>query len=81
MNGRTTGQAGVEMPERWLTYAEAGALLGMTPEAVRQRARRHDWPTRKTGNKPNDPNEVLIPDTVPIHPVGQTTVRIDRTTA
>ena len=63
------------MPERWLTYAEAGALLGMTPEAVRQRARRHDWPTRKTGNKPNDPNEVLIPDTVPVRPVGQPTAR------
>ena len=63
------------MPERWLTYAEAGALLGMTPEAVRQRARRHDWPTRKTGNKPNDPNEVLIPDSVPVHLLGQPTAR------
>ena len=33
------------MPERRLTYTEAGALPGMTPEAVRQRARRHDWRT------------------------------------
>ncbi len=63
------------MPERWLTYAEAGALLGMSPEAVRQRARRHDWPTRRTGNKPNDPNEVLVPDSVPVHPVGHLPVR------
>jgi hypothetical protein len=63
------------MAGRWLTYADAGALLGMTPEAVRQRARRHGWSTRKTGNKPNDPNEVLVPDNLPVHPVGQPTGR------
>ena len=29
---------------RWLTYAEAGQLLGISPEAVRQLARRRGWP-------------------------------------
>lgn len=35
------------MTEQWLTYAQAGALLGMTAEAVRQRARRFGWRTQK----------------------------------
>jgi len=32
--------------ERWLTYAEAGELLGISPEAARQLARRCKWPRR-----------------------------------
>ena len=32
--------------ESWLTYAEAGELLGISAEAVRQKARRHKWPRR-----------------------------------
>jgi len=32
--------------ERWLTYAEAAALLGISTEAARMLARRHGWPRR-----------------------------------
>jgi hypothetical protein len=32
--------------ERWMTYADAAAALGMTAESLRQRARREHW--RKT---------------------------------
>lgn len=35
------------MAEQWLTYAQAGALLGMTAEAARHRARRLKWRTQK----------------------------------
>ncbi len=34
------------MAEQWLTYQQAGALLGMTAEAARQRARRLKWRTQ-----------------------------------
>jgi hypothetical protein len=37
------------MTEQWLTYRQAGDMLHMTPEAVRQRARRLRWPN-KLGN-------------------------------
>ena len=30
----------------WLTYAQAGELLGLSPEAVRHRARRNNWRTQ-----------------------------------
>ena len=33
----------------WWTYAEIGERLGISPEAARQRAMRHEW-TRRTGN-------------------------------
>jgi hypothetical protein len=36
---RTTGPA-------WLTYAQIGEQFGMSPEAVRQRARRLRWRTQ-----------------------------------
>jgi predicted transcriptional regulator len=36
--------------EHWLTYAETADLLGISPEAVRQRARRYKWP-RRTPNE------------------------------
>jgi hypothetical protein len=29
--------------DRWLNYSNAAALLGMTPESLRQRARREHW--------------------------------------
>ena len=31
------------MPDRWMTYAELGDELGITPEAARQRATRKRW--------------------------------------
>ena len=46
--------------ERWLTYAEAGELLGISGEAVRAMARRNHWP-RRTPNKPGGHAQVLMP--------------------
>jgi TolA-binding protein len=46
----------------WMTYAEAAKLLGISAEAVRQRARRLRWPMRREGNHLNDPAQVQIPD-------------------
>jgi hypothetical protein len=37
------------MNDRWLNYADAAKALGMTPESVRQRARREGW-RRQIGN-------------------------------
>lgn len=34
---------------RWLSYAEAGAVLGIDPESVKRRAQRAGWP-RQSGN-------------------------------
>jgi hypothetical protein len=47
--------------ERWLTYTEAADLLGISPEAVRQRARRYKWP-RRTPNEHGAVARVLVPD-------------------
>lgn len=41
--------------DRWLTYPDAAALLGMTPESVRQRARREHW-----GKKLNNEGKALV---------------------
>lgn len=35
--------------DRWFSYADAAAALGMTPESVRQRARREHW-RKQLGN-------------------------------
>jgi hypothetical protein len=45
----------------WLTYAQAGERLGLTPEAVRHRARRAGWRTMP-GN--DGRTLVLVPDDV-----------------
>ncbi len=37
------------MDGKWLSYADAAAALGMTPESVRQRARREHW-RKQLGN-------------------------------
>jgi hypothetical protein len=52
---------------RWLTYAEAAALLGCKAEAVRQRARRQKWPKR-TPNMYGLPAQVLVPDHAAVRP-------------
>jgi hypothetical protein len=52
---------------RWLTYAEAGQQLGISPEAVRQLARRRGWP-RRTPNAYGIPTKVLVPDDAPVRP-------------
>lgn len=38
------------MDDRWLSYAEAAQALSMTPESVRQRARREHW-RKQLGNE------------------------------
>jgi len=48
-------------PEDWLTYAEAGRLLGKTPEAVRALARRQHWP-RQTPNLPGGHARARLPE-------------------
>jgi hypothetical protein len=51
----------------WLTYAEAAALLGCTPEAVRQRARRQKW-SRRTPNAYGGQAQILVPDDADVRP-------------
>jgi hypothetical protein len=46
--------------ERWLTYAEAGELLGISSEAARAIARRNHWP-RRTPNRPGGFAQVQMP--------------------
>jgi hypothetical protein len=52
----------------WITYAEAAALLGITAEAVRTRARRYGWP-RMRPNLPGGHARVRLPEqTAPARP-------------
>jgi hypothetical protein len=53
------------MAERWLTYQQAGEVLGMSPEAARQRARRLKWRTQP-GN--DGRTLVLLPEALDIRP-------------
>jgi hypothetical protein len=53
------------MAERWLTYQQAGDALGMSAEAVRQRARRLGWRTQP-GNEGR--TLVLLPDGTAVRP-------------
>jgi hypothetical protein len=46
--------------ERWVTYAEAGKLLGISSEAARQMAQRRNW-QRRTRNEPGVSTMVLMP--------------------
>jgi hypothetical protein len=52
---------------RWLTYAQAGQLLGISPEAVRQLARRRAWP-RRTPNAYGGLATVLVPGGASVRP-------------
>lgn len=45
---------------RWLTYAEAGQLLGVSSEAARQMARRKGWP-RRTPNERGAVAHIQVP--------------------
>jgi hypothetical protein len=49
-----------ETEERWVTYAEAGELLGISTEAARQLARRRGWP-RRTPNERGAVAHVQVP--------------------
>ena len=50
---------------RWLTYSEAGQRLGISPEAVRQLARRRGWP-RRTPNAYGGLATVFVPEDAPV---------------
>ena len=52
---------------RWLTYAEAGQLLGISAEAVRQLARRRGW-LRRTPNAYGVQTTVLVPEDAFVRP-------------
>jgi hypothetical protein len=53
--------------DRWLTYAEAGQLLGITPAAARMHAKRRGWPHR-TPNMYGDRARVLVPPDASVQP-------------
>src|SRR4030095_12516904 len=50
-----------ESESDWLTYAEAGRVLGITPEAVRARSKRLEWPKRLP-NAFGAPTRIKIPN-------------------
>src|SRR3954464_5407203 len=48
------------MADQWLTYQQAGELLGVSAEAIRRHARRHGW----RGQRGNDGKAlVFVPST------------------
>jgi hypothetical protein len=53
--------------ERWLTYAELGKLLGITPPAARMHAKRRGWP-RRSPNAIGARATVLLPADAVVHP-------------
>ena len=60
---------------RWLTYAELGELLGITPTAARMLAKRRGW-QRRTPNAYGDRARVLVtakPDVQPRTPIARGT--------
>jgi hypothetical protein len=54
---------GRDMDGQWLTYTEAAARLGVTPEAVRRRAFRSQW-ARQPGN--DGRTRVRVPEDAPV---------------
>jgi hypothetical protein len=61
MDGRDMG--GRDMDGQWMTYTEAAARLGVTPEAVRRRAFRSNW-ARQPGN--DGRSRVRVPEDAPV---------------
>jgi hypothetical protein len=53
--------------ERWLTYAEAAQLLGISAAAARMLAKRRGWP-RRTPNMYGDRARVLVPVDATVQP-------------
>jgi hypothetical protein len=49
-----------QLDDHWMTYIEAGELLGLSKEAIRALARRHGWP-RQSPNGIGLPVRVLVP--------------------
>jgi hypothetical protein len=52
---------------RWLTYAEAGELLGISAQAARMFAKRHGW-ARRTPNAYGERAQVLVPIDAVVQP-------------
>ena len=52
---------------RWLTYEEAGKLLGITSQAARMLAKRRGW-ARRTPNAYGDRALVQVPDDAVVQP-------------
>jgi hypothetical protein len=52
---------------RWLTYAEVGRLLGISPSAARMHAKRRGW-QRRSPNAIGAHAMVLVPDHVAVQP-------------
>jgi hypothetical protein len=57
------------MADQWLTYEEAGALFGLSAEAMRKRARRLGWRIQ-TGNDNQTRTRILVPEGAEIRPAG-----------
>jgi DNA repair exonuclease SbcCD ATPase subunit len=57
------------MDGKWLSYVDAAAALGMTPESVRQRARREHW-RKQLGN--DGKALILVPADTDRIPAGDT---------
>ncbi len=75
------------MSDQWLSYADAAKALGMTPESVRQRARREAW-RRQIGNDgralilvPMDTARIPAGDTPGNPPASRPALRPERDTA
>ncbi len=49
------------MPAEWMTYAELGRRLGISPAAARQLSRRRKW-ERRTPNAYGQPAQILVPE-------------------
>src|SRR5256885_2381339 len=52
---------------RWLTYADAGEVLGITAQAARMLAKRRGW-ARRTPNAYGDRALVQVPDDAVVQP-------------
>lgn len=52
----------------WITYADAGARLGVSAHAVRAIAQRRRWPRRRSNTDPHGAVEVQMPDDFEAHP-------------
>jgi hypothetical protein len=68
MNGDRSGEQMLESDQdRWLTYAEAGELLGISTQAARMLAKRRGW-SRRTPNAYGDRAQVLVPAEAIVQP-------------
>jgi hypothetical protein len=68
MYGDCSGEQMLESDDgRWLTYEEAGELLGISTQAARMLSKRRGW-ARRTPNAYGDRAQVLVPPDLIVHP-------------